>query len=85
MKMIDLTDEASKVFEPNLTMDKMFVKMNIEIHKQRIKEMDITLNSILKVYDNPIEVRTLVTTLLSENSKDLINRGIVEPFKLELV
>jgi|ETNvirome_6_1000_1030641.scaffolds.fasta_scaffold159326_1 hypothetical protein len=85
MKMIDLTDEASKVFEPNLTMDKLFVKMNIEVHTQRIEQMDKALNEILKVYDNPIQVKTIITTMLSENSKDLINRGVVEPFKLELV
>lgn len=84
MKMIDLTIVANKIFKPEMKVDGMLIKAGLEIHRLKVLEMNEILNKVLRVYDNPIEVKAVVTKLLADNNNDLRKRGLVEAKKLEL-
>ena len=85
MKYFDLTVEAGKIFEPTMTVDSLLIKLGLANHKNTVEEETNLLYEILKVYDNPIEVKKLVEDKIKANGEDLKNRGLVEKSPLILV
>jgi len=85
MKLCELTEKAGEIFTAEMQVDQLLVKLSLSAFKHYVEEANKDLTDLLKVYDNPLELKPALEKILAMNTKSLRDRGLITPPKLELV